>query len=76
MKISVKPNRKKQIYCYFFTLPPNTPFHILNKNAECFTAETMHNIMVSMWYIAINVLFLKIELNRDARKSVKNNLTI
>ncbi len=29
MKISVKPNRKKQIYCYFFTLPPNTPFHIL-----------------------------------------------
>jgi len=63
MKISVKPNRKKQIYCYFFTLPPNTPFHILNKNAECFTAETMDNIMVSMWYIAINVLFLKIELN-------------
>ena len=53
MKISVKPNRKKQIYCYFFTLPPNTPFHILNKNAECFTAETMDNIMVSMWYIAI-----------------------
>ena len=63
MKISVKPNRKKQIYCYFFTLPPNTPFNILNKNAECFTAETMDNIMVSMWYIAINVLFLKIELN-------------
>lgn len=29
MKISVKPNRKKQIYCYFFTLPPNPPFHIL-----------------------------------------------
>ena len=48
MKISVKPNRKKQIYCYFFTLPPNPPFHILNKNAECFTAETMDNIMVSM----------------------------
>ena len=53
MKISVKPNRKKQIYCYFFALPPNPPFHILNKNAECFTAETMDNIMVSMWYIAI-----------------------
>ena len=32
MKISVKPNRKKQIYCYFFTLPPNTPFHILEKH--------------------------------------------
>ena len=43
----------KWSHCYFFTLPPNTPFHILNKNAECFTAETMDNIMVSMWYIAI-----------------------
>lgn len=32
MKISVKPNRKKQIYCYFFTLPQTPRFYILEKH--------------------------------------------
>lgn len=53
MKISVKPNRKKQIYCYFFTLPQTPRFTSLTKMPNVFTAETMDNIMVSMWYIAI-----------------------